>query len=74
MIVVIGYRMIPYHVEKYITIFDLNNLPLSDVPVKYLLEIVNLMSIYYCGNLEKTFVYNGKGLGWAWNFLSKLIP
>lgn len=32
MLVVMGYRMVPYFAEKYILLFDLNHMKLSEIP------------------------------------------
>ncbi len=58
MLVVLGYRMVPYHSEKYNLIIDLNNISLSNIPFRILYAALEKLGIYYCGNTEKTFVYN----------------
>jgi hypothetical protein len=62
MLVVLGYRMIPYHSEKYVTIMDFNDMEFSKIPFKYLYEMFSKMNIYYCGNSQRAFVYNSKGI------------
>jgi hypothetical protein len=42
--------MTPYYAEKYIVIMDFNNMDLTDIPYKYLYDILSKMSVYYCGN------------------------
>ncbi len=71
---VMGYKMVPYHAEKYIAIMDFNNMSLTDIPYKYIYEVFSKMDVYYCGNMEKAFVYNIKGIGFAWNLISTFIP
>lgn len=36
MLVVLGYRMVPYHAEKFNLIMDLNNISLANIPYRYL--------------------------------------
>ena len=36
MLVVIGFRNVPYHAEKYINIFDLCDMNMTEIPYKYL--------------------------------------
>jgi len=36
MLVVLGYKMVPYHNEKYVTIMDFNDMEFSKIPFKYL--------------------------------------
>jgi len=36
MLVVLGFRMVPYHAEKYNFIMDLNNISIPDLPLRYL--------------------------------------
>ena len=61
MLVVLGYRMVPYHSEKYVTIMDFNDMEFSKIPFKYLYEIFSKMNVYYCGNSQRAFIYNSKG-------------
>lgn len=32
------------------------------------------MGLYYCGNVERTFLFNSKGIGMMWSIASNLIP
>jgi hypothetical protein len=36
MIIVLGFRMVPYHAEKYNFFMDLNNISIPDLPLRYL--------------------------------------
>jgi hypothetical protein len=36
MLVVLGFRTVPYHAEKYINIFDLCDMNMTEIPYKYL--------------------------------------
>ena len=62
MLVVLGYKMVPYHAEKYNLIMDFNDISLSDIPYSYLYESLEKVGIYYCGNTQKTFLYNSAGI------------
>ena len=64
----------PYHAEKYVCVFDFNNMNATDVPYKYLYEVMIAMNLYYCGNVEKTVVYNAKGINSIWSFVKGFIP
>ena len=74
LLVVLGYRTVPYHAEKYINIFDLCNMNMTEIPYMYLYEVFTAMNLYYCGNTERTFVFNAKGIGSLWTFAKKLVP
>lgn len=37
-------------------------------------EVMNGMNLHYCGNVEKTFIFNGKGIEPIWNLLKYVIP
>ena len=74
LLVVLGYRTVPYHAEKYINIFDLCNMNMTDIPYFYLLEVFTAMNLYYCGNTEKTFIYNCKGIGSLWTLAKRFVP
>jgi len=66
--------MVPYHAEKYNLFMDLNNISLANIPYKYLYHALEKISIYYCGNSEKTFVFNAEGIGHLWGFISFFLP
>lgn len=51
MLVVLGFRTVPYYAEKYICIFDLCGMSLTKIPIKYLYEVINGINLYYCGNV-----------------------
>lgn len=74
MLVVLGYRTVPYHAEKYINIFDLCNMNMTEIPYMYLFEVFTAMNLYYSGNTEKTFVFNCKGIGSLWTFAKRFVP
>lgn len=74
MLVVLGYRTVPYHAEKYVCIFDLNNAALSELPFQYLLKLTMSMGVYYSGNVERTLIYNAKGINMLWSLGSRFIP
>ncbi len=74
MLVVLGYRMVPYHAEKYNLILDLNDISLTKIPYKYMFTALEKLGIYYCGNTEKTFVYNAEGVGHIWKMISFFLP
>jgi hypothetical protein len=38
MLVVLGYRMVPYHAEKYTMIMDFNDIAFADIPYMYLYD------------------------------------
>lgn len=40
----------------------------------YLYEVFTRMNLYYCGNTERTFVFNAKGIGSLWTLASTFIP
>lgn len=50
MLVVLGFRTVPYYAEKYICIFDLCDMNVTEIPYKYLYEVLTGMNLYYCGN------------------------
>lgn len=50
MLVVLGYRMVPYHVEKYNFILDLNNISITEIPYRYMFAALDRLGTYYCGN------------------------
>lgn len=66
--------MVPYHVEKYNFIMDLNNISITDIPYRYMFAALDRLGTYYCGNAEKTFVFNANGIGSVWNFISFFLP
>lgn len=73
MLVVLGFRTVPYHAEKYICIFDLNNMTATQVPYKYLYSVLNIMNLVYCGNVERTFICNASGISSVWNFIKGIF-
>ena len=74
MLVVMGIRTVPYHAEKYVCIFDLNNMPISEIPFRYLKDLVTSMSVYYSGNVEKTLIYNANSIDFLWKIGKRFIP
>lgn len=50
MLVVLGFKMVPYHAEKYNLIMDFNDISLTDIPYVYLYESLDKLGIYYAGN------------------------
>ena len=74
LLVVIGYMMVPYHAEKYVFLVDINNMSFSDIPYKYLFEVLTKMGTFYCGNVEKTIIYNYSSAKLLWSIASKFIP
>lgn len=73
MLVVLGFRTVPYYAEKYIVIFDLCNINVTQIPLKYLYEVFTSMNVYYTGNVEKTYVFNAKGIDYLWNLAKSFI-
>lgn len=51
-------------------IIDLNNMPIMDIPYKYLYECVFRLGVFYCYNAEKTFIYNSEGISTIWKIIS----
>ncbi len=41
---------------------DFNDMDITSIPFKFLFEIFNRMNIYYCGNSQRAFLYNSKGI------------
>lgn len=74
MLVVLGYKMVPYHAEKYNLIMDFNNISLSEIPYSYLYESLEKVGIYYCGNTQKTFLFNSEGISTIWKMVSFFLP
>lgn len=50
--------MVPYHADKYILIFNLENWGISQIPYRPVFEFINKMFLYYTGNMDKIIVYN----------------
>ena len=73
MLVIIGYRMVPYHAEKLTTILDFTNVSLSDLPVKLIYEQIKKLGVYYCAFGEKTIVYDLKAIGLVWSLASSFM-
>jgi len=73
-LVVMGFKMVPYHAEKYTVIMDFNDISLGDIPYGYLYDALQKMGIYYCGNSERTLIYNSTGIGNFWRFVSMFLP
>ena len=53
---------------------DLNNISLTDLPLKYLYRALEKTDIYFCGKAEKTFVFNAEGMGNIWKLVSFFLP
>lgn len=73
MLVVLGYKMTPYHAEKYTLLVDFNDISFRDIPIMYLLDSVEKNRLYYCGDLDKIFIYNSKGIGYLWMLVSHFM-
>ena len=73
MLTVLGFRTVPYHAEKYSCIFDCNNMNIQDIPYKYLYLVISAMNLYYCGNVERTIIFNAKGIETMWIFVKKFL-
>lgn len=50
MLAILGFKMVPYHAEKYVLIIDFNEISFTKIPFLYLKEAVDNLNIYYCGN------------------------
>jgi hypothetical protein len=50
MLVVLGFKMVPYYAEKYNLILDFNDISLTDIPYVYLYGSLEKLGTYYCGN------------------------
>jgi hypothetical protein len=74
MLIVLGFRTVPYYAEKYVCIFDLCGMSFTQIPKKYMYEVMNAMNLHYCGNVEKTYIFNGKGIEPVWNLIKYVIP
>lgn len=70
MLVVMGFKMVPYHAEKYTMIMDFNDIALTDIPYTYLYDALDKMNTYYCGNSERTFVFRSAGINNIWRMVS----
>ena len=46
----------------------------SDIPYKYLFEVLTKMGIYYSGNVFKAIIYNYASAKILWSIASKFIP
>lgn len=44
------------------------------MPYKFLYELMTRMSIYYSNNVEKSFIFNAKGISTLWMMGKKMIP
>lgn len=73
MLVVLGYRMVPYHAEKYTMIMDFNDIAFSDIPYVYLYDALDKINIFYCNNSERTLVYNSAGIANIWKIVSMFL-
>ena len=73
MMVVLGFRMVPYHAEKNILIVDLNNMSLSKVPFKLMFSTLEKIQTCYCGTMQKIFVFNSSGIGNLWKVVSVFL-
>lgn len=73
MMVVLGFRMVPYHAEKNILIIDLDDMALSKVPFKYMLACLDKIQTCYCGLMQKIYVFNGSGIGNLWKVVSYFL-
>ena len=58
LLVVLGYKMVPYSAEKNVLIIDLSHLGYFDIPFKYLYNALEKLQLYYCANMQGIFVYN----------------
>ena len=47
---------------------------LSQIPFKYMFDMLSRITTYACGNVERTFVYNSKSIGYIWSIVSRFIP
>jgi hypothetical protein len=74
MLVILGYKMVPYHAEKYNLIMDFNHISFSDIPYGYLYDALEKINNYYCGNSEKTFLFNSQGIKNIWKMVSFFLP
>ena len=74
MLIILGFKMVPYHAEKYVLLLDFNDISFTDIPIMYLYEALEKINLYYCGNSEKTFIYNSKGISYLWYIMSSFIP
>lgn len=70
MLVVFGYKMVPYHAEKYNLIMDFNNISLTDIPFVILYEALDLIGLFYCGCSEKAYIFNSEGVSNIWRVIS----
>ena len=50
MLTILGFKMVPYHAEKYILIIDFNEISFKDIPFMYLREAIEKINVFYCGN------------------------
>ena len=67
LLIVMNFKMLPYHNEKYVTIMDFNDMDFGEIPFVTLFDIFSRMNIYYCGNSHRSFLYNSKGIDKIWN-------
>lgn len=74
MLIVLGFRTVPYHAEKYVNIFDLCDMNMTQIPYVYLYEVFTAMGLYYAGNTEKTYVFNAKGIGSLYTIAKTFMP
>lgn len=51
MLIVMGIRVVPHYAEKYVCIFDLANMNMTELPYKYLYEVFKAIGLYYCSNV-----------------------
>jgi hypothetical protein len=70
MLVVFGYKMVPYHAEKYNLIMDFNNISLTDIPFVILYEALDLIGLFYCCSSEKAYIFNSEGVSNIWRVIS----
>lgn len=66
--------MVPYYAEKYTLIIDFNDKSIADIPYAYLYDNLYKLGLYYCGNTERTLVYNSEGIANIWKFVSMFLP
>jgi hypothetical protein len=73
MLVVLGYKMVPYHSEKNVLILDFDSTSITDIPFRYLWLALDRLQTYYCANVQMIFVFNTKGIGQLWNMVSYFL-
>ncbi len=74
MITIKHYMLVPYHCDKIILFIDVCGLGISQIPYKFVSDIIGLLGLFFCCSTEKTFIFNSGKIGLLWNLISQILP